>query len=606
MPPTKPERVALSQLRADFPLYASLCLKIRPKGGGKLIPFELNQAQRIIWNRILEMKKRSRPPRLVVLKARREGVSTLAQGIAFHRVHLHENQQAMMIAHTRELASELLRMSSRFYRNLRKDLRYPLKYDTEDAIHFDAGDSRLQVQTAKATGGRGFEASILLLSELAWYQDQFGTFSAATASVPRTPNSLVIVESTANGVGNLFHDLYMNAKAGKSDYEAVFLPWFLMDENREPAHFTDRDLDSKERTLLEKYGLTLEQLSWRRVKVAGDFNGDEAMFNQEYPAEDHEAFIQSGRTVFLAENVAYYREHAPSTIEIDERFPRMEIEWDAEHQVPVLRHDPRGRLRIYRPPKPRHLYTLGSDPSSGDGPALPRPGDHGSDPCPAAVVCRMDLNLDAVWYGRTPPHQLAIVIRNLAAYYNRALANVEVNNHGLTTIDHLSQIYDNIYMRTSKEKLTGQMTQMMGWQTSEKTREYLINGGRSYVSQRLGSILDPNLLAEMEWMVYVRNKTGTRERADHPAGKTSDLVIAFCLALEACRAYPDAPLIPMALEELRQVRQEYQRALAEMGPTEANKVLDRMSMTAEELEDFDEKVYQARERQRLLGTGGMV
>jgi hypothetical protein len=108
--------------------------------------------------------------------------------------------------------------------------------------------------------------------------------------VATLPGTEVILESTANGYGNLFHRLWQSAERGESDYQAVFIPWFWQDEYSSlvPDGFV---LDEEDEAYRAAYGLTLEQMAWRRRKVNTDFAGDVHRFNQEYPATPSLAFV---------------------------------------------------------------------------------------------------------------------------------------------------------------------------------------------------------------------------------------------------------------------------------------------------------------------------
>jgi hypothetical protein len=106
----------------------------------------------------------------------------------------------------------------------------------------------------------------------------------------------VILESTANGMGNFFHQMWRGAEAGENDYIAVFVPWYWQDEYRKkpPPDFAPNE---EEATYADLYGLDPAQLAWRRAKIAE--LKDLALFRQEYPASAAEAFEMSGHDSFI-------------------------------------------------------------------------------------------------------------------------------------------------------------------------------------------------------------------------------------------------------------------------------------------------------------------
>lgn len=109
-------------------------------------------------------------------------------------------------------------------------------------------------------------------------------------AIPDAPDTEVILESTANGVGNFYHEQWTKAVAGESEFIAIFVPWFLQPEYRSPAP-KDIVLDEGEAELVGAYGLDLDQIAWRRKKVAE--LGSVELFRQEYPCSPDEAFQTS-------------------------------------------------------------------------------------------------------------------------------------------------------------------------------------------------------------------------------------------------------------------------------------------------------------------------
>tara|TARA_R110002074_G_scaffold388384_1_gene570979 strand:+ start:1201 stop:3894 length:2694 start_codon:yes stop_codon:yes gene_type:complete len=103
----------------------------------------------------------------------------------------------------------------------------------------------------------------------------------------------IFLESTANGIGNYFHEQWVQAEQGKSDFEAVFVPWYW-----DHGYRLDRDitLDDDEAEHAKLYGLDLQQMAWRREKIAE--LGPE-LFKQEYPVTPAEAFRAAADAAFI-------------------------------------------------------------------------------------------------------------------------------------------------------------------------------------------------------------------------------------------------------------------------------------------------------------------
>jgi hypothetical protein len=165
-------------------------------------------------------------------------------------------------------------------------------------LRFAALDSGYKVATAgtKATG-RSSTIQLFHGSEVAHWPYAQSHAAGVLQAVPDAPGTEIILESTAHGVGNFFHQTWREAEAGINDYIAIFVPWYWQEEYRRPVP-ENFALDEEEREYAANYGLDLEQMAWRRAKIAQ--LQDPLLFKQEYPACAAEAFQLSGHESFIA------------------------------------------------------------------------------------------------------------------------------------------------------------------------------------------------------------------------------------------------------------------------------------------------------------------
>jgi hypothetical protein len=202
------------------------------------------------------------------------------------------------------------------------------------------GESVLEIDTAGSPeAGRGYTPSMLHLSEVARWTGQLATRKMLSQlnAVPYEPETIVILESTANGL-NHFHRRWVNARDGANDpdtgetYAALFVPWwrdphcslqFATGDDRKRFVETIGDerqfgeIVTDEPMLIERYELTAEQLYWRRMMIRTQHENNVELFKQENPASDDEAFIGSGRTVFsgiLVSKAIHAAEAAPKPV----------------------------------------------------------------------------------------------------------------------------------------------------------------------------------------------------------------------------------------------------------------------------------------------------
>lgn len=142
-------------------------------------------------------------------------------------------------------------------------------------------------------------------SEVAFYKHADEHAKGIMQAVPNVNNTEIIIESTANGVGDWFHQMWQAAEAGISDYIAIFTPWFWKDEYRRELR-EGFQRTAQEDELQELYGLDDNQLMWRRMKIVDlSVNGadGEKFFMQEYPNNATEAFQMSGEDSFIKSDI---------------------------------------------------------------------------------------------------------------------------------------------------------------------------------------------------------------------------------------------------------------------------------------------------------------
>ena len=283
-------------LKDDFEYYARNCLKIRTKHEG-LKALELNDAQKYIHDRLEDQLKTTGKVRAILLKGRQQGASTYVEGRFIWRTTHNKGTKAFILTHDGESTNALFEMTERYYDNLPPFVKPTTSAANAKELHFDALDSGYKIGTAgnKAVG-RGQTIQYFHGSEVSFWVNASEHTKGIMQAVPDADGTEVIWESTANGVGNFFHEQWKLAEKGLSEFMPVFVPWFWQSEYKKTIPdgtvFTDEEM-----ILAEVYSINKEQLFWRRMKVAelttDGVDGDRA-FKQEYPMNAAEAFQVSG------------------------------------------------------------------------------------------------------------------------------------------------------------------------------------------------------------------------------------------------------------------------------------------------------------------------
>ncbi len=284
------------RLMEDFEFYARNCLRIRTKGHG-LQQFKLNEAQKYIHERLEQQIKETGKVRAILLKGRQQGASTYVEGRFIWRTTHNQGVRAFILTHDGESTNALFEMTERYYDSLPKFVKPTTGAANAKELHFDRLDSGYKIGTAgnKAVG-RGQTIQYFHGSEVAFWTNASEHTKGIMQTVPDADGTEVIWESTANGVGNFFHEQWKLAEKGQSEFQAIFVPWFWQSEYRKKLQ-QGFSLSPEEAQLKGHYNLDDEQIFWRRMKIAelttDGVDGTKA-FKQEYPMNAAEAFQVSG------------------------------------------------------------------------------------------------------------------------------------------------------------------------------------------------------------------------------------------------------------------------------------------------------------------------
>ena len=295
---TPDEKRIRQRLKDDFIHYAAKCLKIRPKdprGGPQ--PFALNEAQIYLHGRFEAQRQRTGKVRALVLKGRQQGVSTYIGGRFYWRTTHAKGIRCFILTHEQDATDNLFGMVERYHEHCPALVKPSTGASNAKELSFDRLGSGYAVGTAGTKAvGRSQTIQLFHGSEVAFWPNASTHFAGVVQAIPDLPGTEIVLESTANGVGGEFHERWQQAEAGIGDYEAIFIPWFWSPEYARPVPKDFRP-DDEEAEYMQANGLTLEQIVWRRNKIAE--LKDPMLFKQEYPASAAEAFQMTGHDSFI-------------------------------------------------------------------------------------------------------------------------------------------------------------------------------------------------------------------------------------------------------------------------------------------------------------------
>lgn len=509
----KPEFLAYrKRLVDDFDLYARKYLRIRNKDGD-IVPLKLNAAQKILHEVVERQLRETGMVRVIILKGRQQGLSTYVSGRLMHRASQSRAKKALVLAHDTTTSKTLFEMTKTYYDELPDWLRPNKSRSNTRELVFDKLKSAYRVDTASSDGvGRGDTLQLAHASEVAFWKASVAkvNWNGLSEAIADAKGTMVFMESTANGIGNLFHSMWEGAVKGENGYEAVFIPWYLQDEYREEIK-PGFARTPEEHKLAEKFGLDNYQLQWRRTKISR--KGTD-LFKQEYPFTAEEAFLTTGSPAFEPERVTSDLEKAPSPIRV------MSLEGDefAEYS--------KGELCIYREPDGKKNYVIGADVSSGVKGKRRADGSYEKDPSVAQVLDE-DGKLCATWRGYKDPDEFARILNRLGEMFYMPMIAIERNYDGGGCSRTLYKVYQyhNVYRTTIVDKITEQETTRFGFDMNVKSRNMVINELRAFY--RLGELEINDDMTLREMLSFVEDENG---KFQGEAGTHDDTVIALAIA----------------------------------------------------------------------------
>ena len=495
--------------------YIEQYVKIRDKSGN-IIDFVMNDPQQRLYDIIKKLKQEKKPVRIIILKARQMGFSTETESILFKETTTKFNVNTGIITHQDEATTNLFNISKRMYDYLHDEMQPALKNSNAKELIFDNDQgtglkSKIKCMTAGGKGvGRSYTFNNLHISELAfWPGDKKVTLTGLLQAVPNLPNTMIIIESTANGF-EYFKELWDKAVKGENDFVPLFVGWNELKEYSMP--YTGFELTDYEKQLQETYNLTLEQLTWRRWCIKNNCGGDEEQFKQEYPINPFEAFISTGSCFFNKEIIINRIK------EIEDKQP-LKIGYFSykfkDNKISNINwvDDEKGYIKIYKDVEKGHPYVLGGD-TAGEG----------SDNFTGQVIDNSSGKQVAVLKKELDEDEYARQMYCLGIYYNESLIGLENNYSTYPTKKIKEYDYPNIYIREIEDNIADKVQNKYGFITNKATRPIILGILKEVFRDNIDWINDIDTLREA--LVFIKNENG---RPEAQQGEHDDLIMGLAI-----------------------------------------------------------------------------
>ena len=505
--------------------YCESLLRIRTKEQ-KLSPLVFNEAQEHLYGVIRQQAAAGKPIRIIVLKGRQEGISTVTEALMFQDTVTRPNVKTLIVAHDNTATGNLFKMNKLFYdclpswaQPLRKNsnakelvFENPTR-DEREKRRRPGLRSGIRCQTAGKGGvGRSDTLTNVHISEYAfWPANKEDLLLGIMQTVPNDPSTMVVIESTANGVEH-FKALWDGAVAGENEWVPVFLPWYMEKGYRMPVTGGEAWTE-EERQLQKDFGLDEEQLQWRRWCIKANCGGSADKFRQEYPNTPEEAFLLSGRPFFDNRALAVRRMHAPAPVRVGWFDYDAPEETGAKPENWTFSDVEKGGIRIWQEPEAGVPYVLGGD-TAGEG----------SDCFTAFVIDNRTGRQVAELQQRQSEILYARQVYCLGMYYNAALAAIEVNFSTYPERKLEEWHYPHLYQRERFNTYANTVVKSFGWETSGKTRPQALAELHTVMEESPELVVSQWTLGEM--VVFVYDAHGKPQAA---AGEHDDLVMAAAI-----------------------------------------------------------------------------
>lgn len=580
------------RLRAkhDFAFWAAMYVFIKQKGGGEDVHFRLNRPQRKLIMRFERRRLQGKPIRLILLKARQWGGSTATQIYMawlqlVHKVGLN----SLIVGHVKDSSTEVKDMFDKLIKEYPVSMLYEMgeAYNETEPKIVGVGQSgnihripqrncKIKVGTAeKPNSARGGDYNLVHCTEVGLWVTTDGKtpeqiVRSACSGILLKPYTMIVYESTANGTGNFFQREYDAAKNNKSQFEALFISWFEIEqystpidninafatklwENRNNANAaSDREESGKYLWWLWEQGATLEAINWyilERSKYTD--HGDMA---SEYPSDDVEAFVHSGARVFDKYNVEKFKKCCKAPKYVGDVYADGDEGEDALSNL-RFKEDKQGLLWVWSKPDvddkeevtDRYLVVVDI-------------GGRGKKADWSVIVVFDRLNqmeggkpvVVAQWYGHIDMDMLAWKAAQIAAFYDNALLVIESNT--LETHDkerqvdgdmsgyilnQIKDVYSNLYARKqSDEEIQEGEPKKYGFHTNVATKPKIISTLVKVIREQLYVERDSRCLDE--YLCYEKKKNGAFGAI---TGKHDDLLMTRAIGLHISFYEMDVPTI---------------------------------------------------------------
>jgi hypothetical protein len=559
---TKEQKKEILRRCKESPTYfiENFC-KIKHANAG-IIPFRLFKYQKA------SIKKFQENDRLIYLKCRQSGISTLTGAYSLWTAMFHPNKKILIVSKRDEDAIGYLDRNIKFvYENLPSEIfhcvfgdprsginrRYPPpKLWNEHTVGFFHGSEIKSLTSSKDTL-RSNTASLVIIDEAAFIPEMESMWTSGQPTLMH--GGRVIVISTTNGRGGWYHNTIEDAKEHKNSFEVIEIPWYNMDWSIEytdditkrkiriaPCDGITKCVTEEDKARYGEYKSPWLEIQYRELQE----KGEPWKFRQEILME----FIGAGNTVLDTNAIIRVSEEVDSNFKVVERpisyvNPNLSEKYYLDFakclwiwNMPERRRSPiiDALSKIIKPGDDGHRYVIGADVSTGES----------TDYHAAEIIDVTSSEQVAELKIRCTIDEYSRMLDYLGRYYNNALLVVERTGVGEAVLQDLRNIlyYQNLFYRRLPN---GKKDKKPGFPTGSTTKGFIVKA----ITENIGAednrgikFKSSRLIRELNCFIHLGNGRIGNEPG---AGNNDDLVIAAglaCMAIVEAMQTPDG-LLPV-------------------------------------------------------------
>lgn len=503
------------RIQYDFEYWAASFVTIQDKETAGDIPFVLNSGQRKLLSAFEEMRLANKPIRIILLKARQWGGSTLTQiYIAWFQLVIKKQWSSVICAHTENTSRNVRGMYTKLLDNYplwlcdtndRNDIKLSNYENSQKTRIIKSRGCKVSIGSAmKPDGLRGLDVACAHLSEIGLFPSTIQTkpedlVQSIVSGIANKPNTIIVYESTAKGVGNFYHREWKRAtttdRSERSNFKPVFVPFYILNQYTIPIDNAKEFAETltEDEIVLFDEGATLESIAWCRDKMLE--YSDIWRFHSEYPHNPTVAFQSTGHPFYNPDDVSKLAKTCTSPAYVgelvaDEPFGG----YAALEHIEFVKND-RGNLKVWVKPaldeKVTDRYVVVVDIGGA------------SERADRSVICVFDRyhmadggvpEVVCEWCGHIPHYKLAWLAIQVATWYHDALLVIESNTleshrtegvHSEFIMDEISRYYSNLYCRTPAEQVRQGLPPKWGFHTNRQTKTMVCDHQRKVLEHSL-------------------------------------------------------------------------------------------------------------------------